>query len=107
MASTTNDLFTDFRIICDMRNSLAEGWTYEQWVIKNLSRVHITLPKSINLWDKAVKGQEPEYWAEYLTKMAQKFTKYFVMEINLLEREGCDGDELTNTITTTLSECWG
>lgn len=107
MSNNMGDLFNDFRIVCDMKNSRANGWTYEQWVTKNLSRVHITLPKSINLWDKAIKGQDKEYWAEYLSKMAERFTKHFVMEINLLEQEGCDGDELTNKISTTLSECWG
>lgn len=104
--SQTN-LFMDCKIVCDMRNCIMKGWSYQDWTTRNQGKVSITLAKSMSLWDKARKGLDDGNWNEYMLKMAAKFTKQFVAEMELLESEGCDGSELTEMITTTLSECWG
>ena len=105
MSANTN-MFMDCRIICDMRNSIMNGWSFQDWTTRNIGKVNVTLAKSINLWEKAKKGLDEEYWNDYMLKMAAKFTRQFVAEMKLLEEEGCDGNELTMMITTTLSESW-
>lgn len=104
--SQTN-LLMDCKIVSDMRRSMLNGWSYQDWTTRNLDKVNINLAKSMSLWDKARKGLDDEKWNAYLLHMATKFTKQFVAEMELLESEGCDGSELTEMITTTLSECWG